>query len=82
MTVRMYAMPLVTLTPRINIPYARTKLRGFSMARRARANVLDPPETPGKDKETRTGFATGSISFVNQTIPDPSSPPTMENRIL
>lgn len=43
------------------------------MARRARRNVLDPPETPGKDKEIGTGFATGSISFVNQRIPDPNS---------
>lgn len=52
------------------------------MARRVQGNVLDPPETPGKDKETETGFAIGSISFVNQTIPDPGSPPTMENKIL
>lgn len=68
---------LVTLTPRINIPYAPRVLEASRIAngaaRRARRNVLDPPETPGKDKETGTGFATGSISYVNQTIPDPNS---------
>lgn len=45
------------------------------IANGARGNVLDPPETPGKDKGIGTGFATGSISFVNQTIPGPTSPP-------
>jgi len=61
---------LVTLTPRINIPYA-PPVRGFADCQWAE-NVLDPPETAGKDKETETSFATGSISFVNRTMPDPA----------
>jgi len=72
-TRRVVAALLVTLTPRINIPYA-PPVRGFAdcRCRPPRGNVLDPPETPGKDKETETSFAAGSISFVNRTMPDPA----------
>jgi len=84
MTVRMYAMPLVTLTLRINIPYV-PHVRGFADYQwRVRAGKHPGPSgNTRQGQRDQDGFHHRDLfhSSIRQ-YQDPSSPPTMENKIL
>lgn len=82
MTVSMYVTLLVTLTPRINIPYA-PHVRGFADCQWYAGKCPGPSGNIRQGQRDRDGFRHG-IYFIRQSDNTGSylSAYTMENKIL